>query len=139
MLPVRRHGNGPRVQASERPLRQVSLQSGFLSPIWFIAVRCQSPNGSVVLHLRIFLFLCDRYRWPQGGKRSGRIRGPEVQQQPVRLHLHLGSQHRLKGEKKRTAALFHSVLLECGVVETSSTSPVLVVPVSPKEWKSLLP
>lgn len=35
--------------------------------------------------------------WHQGRKRSRRVCGPQVQQQPVCVHLHLGPQHRPEG------------------------------------------
>lgn len=87
LLHVCWHGNHPRQQASVQSLCQVR------APF-------QSASDATALSLFDLLSLSPSLCfscWHQGGKRSRRVRGPQIQQQPVCLHLHLGPQHRPEG------------------------------------------
>lgn len=56
-------------------------------------------QGLFLLLFTFFFFQLHFCPRPQRRERSGRICGPQIQQQPVRLHLHLGPEHRLEGKE----------------------------------------
>lgn len=60
-------------------------------------VRARFRSGSDGTAVCVFDLLSLCSCWHQGRKRSRRVCGPQIQQQPVCLHLHLGPQHRPEG------------------------------------------